>query len=414
MSEGWLSLPTTVVGLDVGTTKICTLVARVLPDSWDVIAFATVPSQGIRQATIVDLQGATEAIKGSVHQIKEKTGIRVKEAWIGITGHHIRSHLVEESLQLRGDETLITEAHIDALMDRAQKKLPLSKDRSLIHALRHQFIIDGVGGVHHPIGMAAHEVKVRVHFITATASFVQNLEVCVRQAGMEVADLILEPLAAGEAVLTESEKVLGTALLDIGGGTTDVAVFRDGILIDTFALPVGGNHVTRDIAIGLRTPLEEAERLKVRYGCALVERAREEEEVEVLELGRGTTRTLPQRTLAEIIEPRMREIFELVRERLVRRGWKEELTGGIVLTGGGSLLEGVVELAEQVLQVPARLGEPVLPPGSPQELRSPIYATVIGLVLWGIHRWRETERYLSPWRRWLRDLFIRLKSRLRF
>ncbi len=390
----------TVVGLDVGTTKVCTLIARVLPEGWDVLSFATVPSRGVQRATIVDLNEATAAIVNSVERAEQSAGTEIHSAWVGITGHHIRAYPVEVTLHLTNEGDQITQEHLDALVEKAKKARAIPEDHSVLHTIPRQFAINGVGGIRRPLGLSAREIKMQALVVTATTSFMRNLVACVRQAGLEVEGMILEPLAAGMSVLTDSERELGTALLDIGGGTTDVAVFLDNALVDTFALPVGGNHVTRDLAIGLRTPLEEAERLKVNYGCALPERVSSDETIEVMELGRGKPRPIPKRALAEIIEPRMRELFELAAERLSKNGWMPLLAGGVVLTGGGSLLDSVADLAQSVFELPVRIGEPSLPPGAPQDLKSPIYATVVGLVLYGIQHHRSTaEAPISWWQR---------------
>lgn len=398
-----------VVGLDVGTTKVCTLIARVLPEGWDVVSFATVPSRGVQRATIIDMEEATSAIVNSIERAEQSAGMEIHSAWVGITGHHIRAYPVEVTLHLTDEEGRITQEHLDALIEKAKKAKTIPEDHSILHTIPRQFSINGVSGIRRPLGLSAREIKMQALVVTATTSFMRNLATCIRQAGVEVERMILEPLAAGMSVLTESERELGTALLDIGGGTTDVAVFLENSLVDTFALPVGGNHVTRDLAIGLRTPLEEAERLKVTHGCALPEKVSPDETVEVMELGRGKPRPIPKKALAEIIEPRMRELFELTAERLARNGWFPLLAGGIVLTGGGSLLDSVDELAQSVFGLPTRIGEPSLPPGAPQDLKSPIYATVVGLVLHAIQHYRATEITVTWWQR-LESLWKRLKK----
>ncbi len=400
----------TVVGLDVGTTKVCTLIARVLPEGWDVLSFATVPSRGVQRATIVDLNEATAAIVNSVERAEQSAGTEIHSAWVGITGHHIRAYPVEVTLHLTDEGDQITQEHLDALVEKAKKARAIPEDHSVLHTIPRQFAINGVGGIRRPLGLSAREIKMQALVVTATTSFMRNLVACVRQAGLEVEGMILEPLAAGMSVLTDSERELGTALLDIGGGTTDVAVFLDNALVDTFALPVGGNHVTRDLAIGLRTPLEEAERLKVNYGCALPERVSSDETIEVMELGRGKPRPIPKRALAEIIEPRMRELFELAAERLSKNGWMPLLAGGVVLTGGGSLLDSVADLAQSVFELPVRIGEPSLPPGAPQDLKSPIYATVVGLVLYGIQHHRASAEVTISWWQRLENLWRRVKK----
>jgi len=380
-----------------------------LPEGWDVVSFATVPSRGVQRATIVDLNEATAAIANSVERAEQSAGMEIRSVWVGITGHHIRAYPVEVTLHLTGDEGQIAQEHLDELNERARKAKAIPDDHLVLHAIPRQFAINGVSGIRRPLGLTAREIKMQALVVTATTSFIRNLTICARQAGLDVEGIILEPLAAGMSVLTESERELGTALLDIGGGTTDVAVFIDNALVDTFALPVGGNHVTRDLAIGLRTPLEEAERLKVTYGCALPERVSSDETIEVTELGRGRPRPIPKRALSEIIEPRMRELFELAAERLSRNGWMPLLAGGVVLTGGGSLLDSVEELAQSVFELPVRIGEPSLPPGAPQDLKSPIYATVVGLVLYGIQHYRSTAEITAPWWQRLENLWRRIR-----
>lgn len=398
-----------VVGLDVGTTKVCTLIARVLPEGWDVISFATVPSRGVQRATIVDMNEATMAIINSIERAERSAGTEIRSAWIGITGHHIRAFPVEANLKFTDGEGQISQEHLEALIERAKKSQTIPEEHSILHTIPRHFAINGVGGIKRPIGLSAREVKMHALIVTVTTSFMRSLTTCVRQAGVEVEGVVLEPLAAGLAVLSESEKDLGTVLLDIGGGTTDVAVFLESALVDTFAIPVGGNHVTRDLAIGLRAPIEEAERLKISYGSALPEKVSSEEIVEVMELGRGKPRPVPKRALAEIIEPRMRELFEIAAERLMRKGWMSLLAGGVVLVGGGSLLEGVLELAKSVFGLPVRIGEPSLPPGAPQELKNPIYATVVGLVLHGIKEHRAATEVTQPWWRKWENFLRRLK-----
>lgn len=399
-----------VVGLDVGTTKVCTLVARVLPEGWDVVSFATVPSKGVQRAMIVDLEEASVAIASSLERAEQSAGREIHSVWVGITGHHIRAYPVEVSLQLLDGEN-ITQEHLNALIEKAKKAKVIPEDHSVLHTLPRQFAINGVGGIKKPLGLSAREIKMQALVITSATSFMNNLAKCVRQAGVEVESMVLQSLAAGMSVLTESERELGTALLDIGGGTTDVAVFLENTLVDTFALPVGGNHVTRDLAIGLRTPLEEAERLKVLYGCALPERVNPDETVEVMELGKGKPRPVPKRALAEIIEPRMRELFELALERLERNGWTSLLAGGIVLTGGGSLIDGASDLAQSVFSgLPVRIGEPLLPPGAPQDLKSPIYATVVGLVLHGILHLQAATKITPAWWQWFEGFWKRVKK----
>lgn len=404
----WGTPATYVVGLDIGTTKVCTLIARLLPDGWDAVSFASVRSKGVQRATVVDLEEAATAVAESLERAAQTGNLEISSVWVGITGHHIKAHPVTVTLTLSDEDTYITAEHLNDLHQRARRPY-LRDDQFVLHLVPRQFIINGVGGIRRPLGLSAREIRMKALVVTADASFAKSLTACVRKAGVDVAGMVLEPFAAGEAVLSESEKELGTAVMDIGGGTTDVAVFLDSALVDTFALPVGGNHVTRDLAIGLRTSLEDAERLKINYGSALPQRVGDEV-VEVLELGQGKPRPIAKRALAEIIEPRMRELFELAAERLERGGWPSLLAGGIVLTGGGSLLDGVTELAQEIFHLPVRVGQPLLPPGAPHELRNPMYATLVGLVLHALQHHQTTTEPTPLWRRWFHRLLQRVKN----
>ncbi|MCS7225295.1 MAG: cell division protein FtsA [Armatimonadetes bacterium] len=401
-----------VTGLDVGTTKVRTLIARLLPDSWTIIGHSSVEMiGGMKKATVVDLPTVKEAVAESLQRAEQMAGIKVDQVWVGVTGQHIRSQTVAVSLRLSPEEPVVGDGHLQELVEQAKAYADLSSDRTILHALPTHLSLNGVSGVRRPVGMAGRELKANVHIITAFTPFLQNLEAAVRLANVKVAGLVLQPLVAGRALLTETEQQLGTALIDIGGGTTDVAVFRDGDLVYTFAIPIGGAYVTQDLSIGLRTSLEEAETLKIRWGT-VKGLLSEEEMVEVHDLGHGRARVVSRSTIADIIEARMREILELVRDRLERSQWLQSLFGGAVLTGGGSLLDGCVALSEEVLQLPCRRGEPSLPLGAPQELKSPLYSTVVGLVLYGMEKVRLKPAEKSFWKSAFQTLWNKVRALL--
>ncbi len=381
-----------VVGLDVGTTRVRTLIARPFTDGWVALGHSTVEMRGgMKKATVIDLDIVKEAITESVRSAARQAGVTVDSVWVGVTGSHIKSEIVSVSLDLSPNGSVIMTDHLQELSDLAKAKATFSDDRSILHVLPLGFSLDSVTGVRRPVGLTARRLGSNVHVVTVFSPFLRNLERAVHEAHLNVAGMVLQPLCAGLAVLSESERSLGCVLIDVGGGTTDVAVFHDGGLVYSFALPVGGAFVTKDLAIGLRTSLQDAERLKVRWGCAKTVLAGSDP-VEVSDLGSGRSRTVPRGAIASIIQARMSEIFEMVRQRLKKEQQIPSVLISAVLTGGGALLEGTVALSEEILEMPCRLGTPFLPPGAPKELRSPFYATVVGLVLHGIQFAGEFDR----------------------
>ena len=367
-----------VVGLDIGTTKVGTVIAQGAGDGpMSVIGVGVVPSRGIKRGVVVDVEDTVAAIKDSVERAAHMAGVKVERAVAGITGDHI------ESLNRRGTVTVssrggtITRLDVDRVLQAAALEIP--RDREIIHSLPRDFIVDGHPGVKRPIGMAGQRLEVETHIVTGRATFLQNTVQCVEKAGLQVEALVLEPIATAEAVTSPDEREMGVILIDIGGGTSDLAVFLDGSIIYSGVLPVGGNHVTRDIAIGLRTPFELAEQLKLDSGAATREMIPHGEALEVLMAGSGEKLRIPRSLLGEIIEARMSELYELARQMMHDAGMKKRLPGGVIVAGGGSLLPGAIDLGGEVFQMPTRMGVPRELTGWSDQVSTPQLATGVGL-----------------------------------
>lgn len=392
-----------VCSIDVGTTKICTLIGQLHEDgSIATIGYSVVPSKGLRKGVIVDIDAAASAIAESLNKAERMAGVQVNRAVAGVTGHHIRSSNCRSTISIHGEDDIITEEHVRRLLSEAQMLVNVPEDYEVLHVIQRQFILDGVGGVHNPVGMHGRKLSADVHFVFARSSFMRNLMECLYRAGIEHIELVLEPIAAAESVLSETEKQLGVALLDIGGGTTDIAIFIEGSIVYSRALPIGGNHVTQDLSIGLRTSFQEAEALKLQHGCAIEGKVQKDEVIEVRDIGSNSTRVLPKKVLAQIIELRMRELFEFAHAGISESGLIDHLAGGLVLTGGGSLLRYADELAREVIDLPTRIGIPRAQIELSESLRSPIYATSMGLLLYAAKLVREKEKALlklSIWQR---------------
>lgn len=407
----------TLCAIDVGTTKICTLIGRVHEDgSLSILGYSTVPSKGLRKGLIVDMEETTAAITESLHRAERMAGVHVNQAVAGITGHHIRGLSCRSSISIHGESDIITEEHVRRLLNEARMLITIPEDYEILHAIQRQFVVDGLGGISNPVGMHGRKIALDAYFVLARASFMRNLIECLHRSGVEHVELVLEPIAAAEAVLTETEKEIGVALIDIGGGTTDIAVFIGGNIAYSRALPIGGNHVTHDLSVGLRTSFQEAEKLKLEHGCALRDRVGENELVEIKDVGSNAVRTIPKRVLAHIIELRMRELLEYSQAAIAESGLADSLAGGIVLTGGGSLLKHTDELAKEIMELPVRVGSPRVPIEISEPLRSPVYATSVGLFLHAAKLALERASVageVSFWRRLcdaLRSLVERIKA----
>lgn len=382
-----------VVALDIGTTKVCTLVAEVSgEDQIQILGVATAPSTGMRKGVVVDIGATAAAIRDSVAAAEKAAGVHIATVYVCLTGQHI------QSLNRRGTVSIaheITEEHVHQAR-LAARQVVLPPDREVLHNITRQYIVDDQEGVRHPVGMSASRLDVETHVVTAATSFVENVVKCVHRARLEIEEIVVEPLATGLAVLTDAERQLGVALADIGGGTTDVALFVDGAITHTTVIPVGGNHVSYDLSVGFRLEPEDAERLKIQYGAARQSDVPADEYVEIQMIGEVEPREIPRRLLAEIIGPRMEELFRLIREHVERAGTEGVYVSTCVLSGGGSQLSGAIELASQIMERPVRLGRPrdIVDPGGLVD--SPIYATAVGLLHFAAQRMPVRQRTKEP------------------
>jgi cell division protein FtsA len=388
--------PEPVVGLDVGTTKICAVIGEPKPGGGlDILGIGAAPSRGLRRGVVVNIDSTVEAIKQAVAEAEQMAGVEVARVYAGVAGGHIRSLNSRGVVPVQGREREVSAADVERVVE-AARAINVPQDREIIHVLPQTFMVDDADGVREPLGMSGVRLEVEVHIVTAAVTSVQNVVRSVNRAGLAVQDVVLEPIASAEAVLGPEEKELGVVLIDIGGGTTDVALFRDGAVWHTAVLPLGGDHITNDVAVGLRTPMADAESLKKRYGCALTALVPAEETVDVPSVGGRKPRQLSRQVLSEIIQPRVEEIFTLVVRELGRAGFEGAATAGVVVTGGSSIMEGVPELAEAVFDMPVRRGVPAEVGGLADVVRSPIYATGVGLALYGMRRQASGAPPLDP------------------
>ena len=369
-----------IVGLDIGTTKICAVVGEVYGGDINIIGIGTHPSVGLRKGVVVDIESTVESIKKAVEEAELMAGCEISSVYAGIAGGHITGFNSRGIIAIKGSE--ITQNDIDRVVD-AARAVAIPMDREVIHVLPQEFIVDEQTGIQNPIGMAGVRLEAKVHIATGAVTSAHNIVKCANKAGLDVCDIVLESLASGEAVLTEEEKELGTALLDLGGGTTDLAIFSSKNIKHTFVLALGGNNLTNDIAIGLRAPLSEAEKIKKKYGACIARNIGGEETIEVPGMGGRKHRKLPRQILGEILEPRVEEIFSLVKREVYRAGMENVIVSGVVITGGSALLDGLPEVAESIFNLPTRLGKPQGISGLVDVVNNPMYATAVGLVLYG-------------------------------
>ncbi|MCK6549330.1 cell division protein FtsA [Myxococcota bacterium] len=372
-----------VVGLDIGTTKICAIVGEVTDDGIDIIGIGTAPSTGLRKGVVINIASTVESIRRAVKEAELMAGCEISTVYTGIAGGHIRGFNSHGIVAVKDSE--ITATDVSRVID-AAKAVAIPLDREVIHILPQEYVIDDQDGIKEPQGMSGVRLEAKVHIVTAASTSAQNILKCANRAGLNVAAIVLQQLASSEAVLTEDEKDLGVCLIDIGGGTTDLAIFSDGAIVHTSVLPLGGNHLTTDIALGIRTPQEEAELIKQKYGCALVEQVDNGEMIEVPSVGGRKPRALSRQILCEIIEARVEEIFQLVREEIRNTAYEDLLASGVVLTGGSSQLPGIADIAEDVLGLPIRVGYPKKIGGLVDVVRSPSHSTGVGLVQYGAKR----------------------------
>lgn len=369
-----------VVGLDIGTTKICAIVGEITHDGIDIIGIGTHPSRGLRKGVVVNIEATVDSIKKAIEEAELMAGCDITSVYAGIAGGHIKGINSHGIVAVKNKE--VCQNDINRVIDAAQA-VAIPMDREVIHVIPQEFIVDEQDGIHEPLGMSGVRLEAKVHIISAAVTSAQNIVKCANRCGLNVNDIVLEPLASSEATLTADEKELGVVLVDIGGGTTDIVVFSGGSIVYTSVLTLGGNHMTNDIAVGLRTPASEAEKIKQKYGCALSSLVQKDESIEVPSVGGRKPRVLSRQILAEILEPRVEEVFNLVRQEIIRSGFEEMIASGIVLTGGATILEGMPELAEQVFDFPVRRGSPRNIGGLVDVVRSPMYSTGVGLVMFG-------------------------------
>ncbi|MBT5032611.1 MAG: cell division protein FtsA [Proteobacteria bacterium] len=371
-----------VVGLDIGTSKVLAIVGEVSPDGEiEIIGSGSHVAKGMRKGVVANIESTVTSIQRAIEEAELMTGCEIVSVYAGIAGAHISSFNSHGVVAVHDGE--VTQGDVDRVIE-AARAVAIPNDQKILHILPQEYIIDGQEGIREPIGMCGVRLEAKVHMVTGSVSAAQNIIKCIRRVGLEVDDIVLEQLASSQSVLTEDEKELGVCLVDIGGGTSDIAVYTEGSIKHTAVIPVAGDQVTNDIAIALRTPTKSAEELKKQYGCALRQLADSGQMIEVPSVGDRPERKLSRQTLAEVIEPRIEELYELVLHELRRSGFEELVSSGIVLTGGSSKMEGMVELAEEVFHAPVRIGIPKNVGGQSETVKNPIYATGVGLIQFGL------------------------------
>jgi len=394
-----------VVGLDIGTTKIAAIVGESSDEGIDIVGIGSHPSKGLRKGVVVNIESTVSSIRKAIEEAELMAGCEITSVYAGIAGGHIKGLNSHGIVAIKNKEVMQTD--VGRVIDAAQAvSIPL--DREVIHVIPQQFIVDDQDGVRDPVGMSGVRLEAKVHIVTGAVTSAQNIIKCCNRAGLNVNDIILQQLAASEAALSTDERELGVVLVDIGGGTSDIAVYSGGSVIHTAVLTLGGNHLTNDIAVGLRTPAHEAERIKLKYGCSTAGLVHKDETIEVPSVGGRNPRVLSRQILAEIIEPRMEEIFTLVQQEVTRSGCEDMVAAGVVLTGGTSIMEGVPELAEQIFNLPVRRGVPKGIGGLVDVVRSPMYATGVGLVLMGSTS-AESKRFKIK----DRNVYSKVKGRMK-
>jgi len=401
-----------IVGLDIGTTKICAVVGEVRGDAVEIIGMGSHPSEGLRKGVVINIEHTVNSIKEAIEEAETMAGCEISSVYAGIAGGHIKGFNTPGVIALKEKE--VTKKDIDRVIE-AASAVAIPMDREVIHTLVQEFIVDDQDGIMDPLGMAGVRLEAKVHIVTGAVTSAQNIIKCANKAGLDVYDIVLESLASSESVLTKEERNLGAALIDFGGGTTDMALFSRGAIKHTSVLALGGDNLTYDIAVGLRTPKLEAEKIKVKYGCALSSMIGREETIEVPGVGGRKPRTLSRQILGEILEPRVEEIFSLIYGELAQSGYEDLIRSGVVVTGGSAELPGISELAEQVFNAPARAGYPQGIEGLSELVNKPMYATAVGLVLYGAKtskrkrkfRIRDTNIFhlvMARMKRWFKDI----------
>lgn len=380
-----------IVGLDIGTTKICAVVGETLPDgAIEVIGIGTHPSEGLRKGVVINIEKTVDSIKEAIEEAETMAGCEISSVYAGIAGGHIKGFNSNGVIALKERE--VTKKDIERVIE-AASAVAIPMDREVIHVLTQEFIVDEQDGIMDPLGMSGVRMEAKIHIVTGAVTSAQNIIKCANRAGLDVCDIVLQSIASSEAVLSDEERNLGVALIDFGGGTTDMAVFSKGSIKHTSVLSLGGDNLTYDISIGLRTPRIEAEKIKMKYGCGMVSLIGKDETIEVPGVGGRKSRVLSRQILGEIIEPRVEEIFTLIHNELIRSGNEELVNSGIVITGGSAELSGITEIAEQIFNAPSRMGYPQGISGLVDVVNKPMYATAVGLVKYGAKRNKETKKF---------------------
>jgi cell division protein FtsA len=377
-----------IAGLDLGSTKVCVIVAEQNDDGVDIIGIGSVPCNGLKKGIVVNIDATVRAIKAAIEQAETMSGVKINTVYAGIAGSHVTGMNKEGVAAIANRE--VAQSDIDRVLEQA-RAIPLPGDRQVLHVLPQEYIVDGHNGIPEPIGMNGVRLEARCHLVTAATHAVENIIKCAERVNLHVAEVVLEPLASAAAVLSPDEREIGVALVDIGGGTTDVVIYVDGAIVHTSVIPIGGINLTNDVASGLRTPVAEAERIKMKYACASTAMVDEDETIEVPSVGGRGPRVLSRRVLAEIVESRVEEIFQAVRHVVHESGYADMLASGVVITGGSTLLDGMAELAEQVLSLPVRRAVPQGIGGLVDVVKSPAFATGVGLVKYGAEQLQKSR-----------------------
>lgn len=394
-----------IVGLDVGTTKVCVVVGEITDDGVDIIGIGQHPSKGLRKGVIVNIDATIEAIRRAVEEAELMAGCDILSVYASVSGSHVKG--INSNGIVSVKSKTITEKDMERVIDGASAVV-LPMDREVIHVIPQEYVVDNQHGISEPLGMAGMKFEANVHIVTASRACIDNIVKCAQRCGLNVNEVVLSTLASAEATLTSDEKEMGTVLVDIGGGTTDVVVYVGGSVVHTSVIPLGGNHVTQDITVGLRTPMLEAEKIKHKYGCALSGMVAKDETIDVPSVGGRRSRVLSRQILAEIIEPRMEEIFDLVKKEIAKIGCEDKISSGVVLTGGACALPGSLELAEQVFDYPVTRASPRGVGGLVDVVKSPMYATATGLVLYGNQKHQEVKARLHE-----EGVYVRVKEKIR-
>ena len=376
-----------IVGLDIGTSKVVAIVGEISPEGTiEVVGIGSHPSKGMKKGVVVNIESTVQSIQRAVEEAELMAGCQIHSVYVGIAGSHIRSLNSHGIVAIKDREVFSHD--LERVIDAAQA-VAIPADQKILHILPQEYVIDNQEGIKEPLGMSGVRLEAKVHLVTCAVNAAQNIEKCIRRCGLEVEEIILEQLASSYAVLTDDERELGVCLVDIGGGTTDIAIFTDGSIRHTGVIPIAGDQVTNDIAMALRTPTQHAEEIKIRYACALTQLAGADESIKVPSVGDRPPRDLSRQALAEVVEPRYDELFTLVQAELRRSGYEDLVPAGVVLSGGTSKMEGVVELAEEIFHMPVRVGYPHSVQGLNDIVRNPIYATSVGLLLYGAEHHQE-------------------------